>query len=86
MIEVIRQDRLAQLKALLEILANAIDAGPGARGLSQLAKQYRETLMEIEQIEGAEPSGDEISEILADRAADGKSGAVRKNRAKVQKQ
>ena len=78
--------RLSQLKALLEILANAIDAGPGARDLSQLAKQYRETLMEIEEIEGAEPSGDEISEILADRAADGKSGAVRKNRAKVQKQ
>ena len=78
--------RLAQLKALLEILATAIDAGPGARDLSQLAKQYRETLMEIEQIEGAEPSGDEISEILADRAADGKSGAVRPRRAKVQKQ
>ena len=30
--------RLAQLKALLEILAIAIDAGPGARDLSQLAK------------------------------------------------
>jgi len=86
MIEVIRQDRLAQLRALLEILAGAIDAGPGARDLAQLSKQYRETLHEIEEIEGAEPSGDEISEILAGRAADGKSGAVRKNRAKVQKQ
>ena len=86
MIEVIRQDRLAQLRALLEILAAAIDNGPGARDLAQLSKQYRETLLEIEQIEGAEPSGDEISEILAGRAADGKSGAVRKNRAKVQKQ
>ena len=86
MIEVIRQARLVQLKALLEILAGAIDDGPGARDLAQLSKQYRETLAEIEQIEGAEPSGDEISEILAGRAADGKSGAVRKNRAKVQKQ
>lgn len=78
--------RIVQLKALLEILAGAIDDGPGARDLAQLSKQYRETLAEIEQIEGAEPSGDEISEILAGRAADGKSGAVRKNRAKVQKQ
>ena len=86
MIEVIRQARLVQLKALLEILAGAIDDGPGARDLAQLSKQYRETLAEIEQIEGAEPSGDEISVILAGRAADGKSGAVRKNRAKVQKQ
>ena len=86
MIEVIQQARLVQLKALLEILAGAIDSGPGARDLAQLSKQYRETLAEIEQIEGAEPSGDEISEILAVRAADGKSGAVRKNRAKVQKQ
>ena len=80
MIEVIRQARLVQLKALLEILAGAINDGPGARDLAQLSKQYRETLAEIEQIEGAEPSGDEISEILAGRAADGKSGAVRKNR------
>ena len=77
--------RLSQLKALLEILANAIDAGPGARDLAQLSKQYRETLAEIEEIEGAEPSGDEISEILAGRAAGGQSGAVRKNRAKIPK-
>lgn len=72
--------RIVQLRALLEILAAAIDNGPGARDLAQLSKQYRETLLEIEQIEGAEPSDDEISEILAERAADGKSGAVRKNR------
>ena len=75
--------RLSQLKALLEIIANAIDEGPGARDLAQLSRQYRETLKEIEEIEGAETDGDEISEILAGREADGQSGAVRKNRSNV---
>ena len=81
MISVLQQDRLTQLKALLEVLAAEIDDKPGARDLAQLAKQYRETLKEIEEIEGAETTNDEISEILAERAADGKPGAVRKNRA-----
>ena len=81
MIGVLQQDRLTQLKALLEVLAAEIDDKPGARDLAQLAKQYRETLKEIEEIEGAEPTNDEISEILSERAADGKPGAVRKNRA-----
>ena len=81
MIEVLNQDRLAQLKALLEVLANEIDQKPGARDLAQLSKQYRETLKEIEEIEGTENTNDEISEILAERAAAGKSGTVRKNRA-----
>lgn len=50
--------------------------------LAGLAKQYRETIREIEEIEGSvkEPD-DEISKILAQRAAAGKPGAVRKNRA-----
>ena len=46
----------------------------------KLAKQYRETVREIEEIEGAANSEDEICEILGERAADGKSGAVRKSR------
>ena len=48
-----------------------------------LAKQYRETVREIEEIEGAESNGDEIGEILSIRQAAGKPGAVRKNRAGV---
>ena len=79
--EVLERDRLAQLKALLCVLADAIDASPGARDLAQLSKQYRETLKEIEDIEGTDNNNDEIGEILAERAADGKPGAVRKNRA-----
>ena len=75
--------RLEKLKELLEILAEAIDQRPGARDLAQLSKQYRETVKEIEEIEGADGNDDEIGEILGNRAADGKPGAVRKNRSGV---
>ena len=75
--------RLDQLKELLEILAEAIDQRPGARDLAGLSKQYRETVKEIEEIEGAGGNDDEIGEILGSRAADGKPGAVRKNRSAV---
>lgn len=69
--------RLEQLRELLEILADEIDQRPGARDLAQLSRQYRETLKEIEEIEGAQTNDDDISEILSERAAAGKSGAVR---------
>ncbi len=69
--------RLEQLKELLRILAGEIDERPGARDLAQLSRQYRETLKEIEEIEGAQQNDDDISEILSERAAAGKSGAVR---------
>lgn len=69
--------RLEQLKELLRILADEIDERPGARDLAQLSRQYRETLKEIEEIEGAQDDDDEISRILSERAAAGKPGAVR---------
>ena len=69
--------RLEQLRELLEILADEIDRRPGARDLAQLSRQYREALKEIEEIEGAQQNDDDISEILSERAAAGKSGAVR---------
>lgn len=72
--------RLSQLKELRRILAESIDAGAGARDLSQLTKQYRETIKEIEEIEGSEDNDDEIGALLSSRQADGKSGAVRKSR------
>lgn len=78
--------RLDKLKELAKILATNIDECADVRALPQLAKQYRDTVREIEEIEGMDNSGDEIGEILAQRAADGKPGAVRKNRAAVQKQ
>ena len=56
--------RLDQLKALAEILADKINSDPGARDMAQLAKQLRETLKEIEEIEGVTNGEDEIDKIL----------------------
>ena len=71
---------MEQLKVLAAILAKQID-NPGEKdNVSQLAKQYRETIREIEEIEGVTDDGDQIAEILSEREADGKSGAVRKSR------
>ena len=73
--------RLEQLKQLARILASGIDTCKDCRALPALTKQYRETIREIEEIEGVKDDGDEISKILEKREADGKSGAVRKSRA-----
>jgi hypothetical protein len=79
--------RLDQLKTLAHELAVGIDLvykdAESIKTVASLAKQYRETIAEIEELEGTGESDDEIGEILQERAADGKSGAVRKNRAKV---
>ena len=69
-----RNDRLLQLKELAKVLAGSIDSCNDPKALPPLAKQYRETIREIEEIE-------EVSDILGERAADGKPGAVRKDRA-----
>ena len=73
--------RLEQLKNLAEILAKQIDLceknKDGLKTLPQLSKQYRDTIKEIEEIEGVDRNDDEIGEILTARTADGKSGAVR---------
>lgn len=56
--------REKQLKDLAEILADKINNDPGARDLAQLAKQYRETLKEIEEIEGTGNDESEIDKLL----------------------
>lgn len=76
-----RGSRVQQLKELARVLAGGIDSCDDPKALPAMAKQYRETIREIEEIEGAADSGDEIGEILGGRAADGKPGAVRKNHA-----
>lgn len=81
-----RGSRLKQLKTLAQVLAQNIDDCQDVRALPQLAKQYRDTIREIEEIEGTENNGDEIGEILAQRQTDGKPGAVRKNHAAMQQQ
>ena len=83
--DIVNADRASQLRALLKILADAIDSRPGARDLASLSKQYRETLAEIEALEGNAPKDDQIEELLKNRQANGKSSAVRKNRAAVQR-
>lgn len=65
------------LKALALVLADQIDSGLPPKDLGPIAKQYRETINEIEQIEGVNDKDDEIGEILSERKADGKSGTVR---------
>ena len=76
-----RGTRLDQLKALAKVIAEQIDACDDVKALPQLARQYRETIREIEEIDGGKQDGDEIGTLLAQREADGKPGAVRKNRA-----
>ena len=74
--------RLEQLKNLSKILANQIDIcsadhDEGPKLMPQLSRQYRETIREIEEIEGVDKDDDEIGEILSGRKADGKPNAVR---------
>ena len=72
--------RLSQLKQLAKVLAVTIDGCEDPKNLPQLAKQYRETIREIEDLEGGAQDGDEIGDLLAERRADGKPGAVRTHR------
>lgn len=72
--------RLDQLKNLSLLLAKQIDKcdeEDDPKLIPQLTKQYRETIREIEEIEGIGNDDDEIGEILSARKADGKSDAVR---------
>lgn len=68
---VTESSRVEQLRELLLILAKEIDDGPGARDMASLARQYRETLKEIEEIEGANDDTDEIAKLLS---GDGEPG------------
>ena len=74
--------RLEQLENLAKVLAKQIDVcanglGDVAKLMPPLAKQYRETIKEIEEIRGVADDDDEIGRILSTREGDGKSGAVR---------
>lgn len=73
--------RLEKLKELAEIIADQIDHIKYAKDLPPLARQYRETLAAIATLEGEGNDCDDIAELLGQRAADGKPGAVRKGRA-----
>ena len=71
--------RLEQLKILAQMLAERLETCT-EKQTAQLAKQYRETIYEIEEIEGRNDTDDELSEILQSRETDGKSAADMPNR------
>lgn len=70
---------MARIEKLKELEAKLYVAMQTAQNkdLATLAKQYRDTLREIEEIEGTEDNNDDISEILSERETNGKAGAVR---------
>lgn len=76
------EDRLTKLKDLESRLLVAMD-GADNKTLAALARQYRETIREIEELERSTDTDDEIGDILRRRAADGEPGAVRPNRSGV---
>ena len=57
-------NRITQLIELRKALAEAIDRCESARDLAALSRQYRETIREIEEIEGGTDGEDEIDKIL----------------------
>lgn len=68
--------RLEKLKELEVMLALRLGECEN-REMAAIARQYRETLKDIEEIEGAEANDDDIAGILSEREATGKAGAVR---------
>ena len=72
-------DRLEKLKKLESFLVCLLQDAD-MKSVASIAKQYRETLAEIEALEGNVKQDDEIGELLKSRQANGKSNAVRKDR------
>lgn len=70
-----RLDKLKELEAILQNALMVVDCDK----IAPIAKQYRETVREIEEIEGLKGNTDEISEILSRRSADGFTGSIGKN-------
>lgn len=66
-----RLEKLQRLEKELEDLMSKANS----RSFAPLAKQYRETIKEIEEIEGSEPQDDEIAKLLNE--TNGGPGAVR---------
>lgn len=73
--------RLKKLKELETDLKELMSKA-NSRSYAALCRQYRETIKEIEEIEGQDCGEDEIEKLLSGRA-DGMPGAVRADRSKV---
>lgn len=59
--------RLEQLHALALVIAAEIDEGDSSHSMAQLARQYRETIAEIAELEG-DGDDDEVAAIRRRRA------------------
>lgn len=83
--------RLEQLRILavqladqIEKIRSDVDPEKGGSQIAQLSKQYRETLKEIDELEGAKTEEhDELNDILRQRELKGLPGAVRQDRSAV---
>ena len=72
-------DRLTKLKELEARLASALDECEGDK-VAPIAKQYRETLREIDELEGQKGNNNDISDILRKRQTNGLPGAIRQSK------
>ena len=72
--------QLGELEALAEILSEQLQVSD-EKTVAAIAKQYRETLYEIERVKGMEQTNDEIDDILSE--GDGKPTAIRQDRSLV---
>jgi hypothetical protein len=73
-----RLEKLKELEAdLKELMSKA-----NSRSYAALCRQYRETIKEIEEIEGTDNGEDEIAKLISE-CSDGQSRAVRPNRSQV---
>ena len=70
MVDVTRDGtRLEQLRALALVIAESIDMGDESHSMAQLARQYRETVREIAELEG-EADDDIVSRLVGGAGAD----------------
>ena len=60
--------RLEQLRTLALVIAESIDDGDESHSMAQLARQYRETIREIAELEGEDDDGDAIAQLIAKRS------------------
>lgn len=70
---------IEKLEALAAELAGRLEHADD-KTAAGLARQYRETICEIERMKGMESKDDEIDELLSE---DGKPGAVRQDRSVI---
>lgn len=58
--------RLEQLKTLAYVLARRIDDDSESHSMAQLARQYRETIREIAELEAENDGDDIISKLISE--------------------